>query len=234
MNISEYYSSTICRKNPEYRQIQKLLKDWKTENNITSKCVVHHRDDTEECIKYNNEHYERWGFNEDGTFEYGKYVIFMTNVEHAGYHHTCDKLSPETRAKMSSAKIGDKNPMYNKRHTDAARAKMSANNTLKGKHLPEETKAKMRAAHTGDKNPNYGKHLSEETKAKISAACRGKQLSAETKTKLRKVLSAKAAIYRVYKENGGPQNWNDFQATLKSGEITFEMQPISVFINGGK
>jgi hypothetical protein len=70
------------------------------DNNYTCRCVVHHRDDTEECRKYNEEHYERWGFNEDGTFEYGKYVIFMINTEHSAHHHTGAIRSEETCKKM--------------------------------------------------------------------------------------------------------------------------------------
>ena len=95
------------------------FKRWEKENNITERCVVHHRDDTEETYKYNTEHYERWGCNEDGTFEYGKYVIFMTSAEHNKYHHTNKSVSEETRAKMSVAQKG-------KKRSEETLAKMSA------------------------------------------------------------------------------------------------------------
>ena len=49
MNKSEYYKH-VCV----------LLRQWKSDNNYDCKCVVHHRDDTEECRKYNQEHYELW------------------------------------------------------------------------------------------------------------------------------------------------------------------------------
>ena len=142
MNKKEYCNSEIYRKNPEYRQIQKLLKDWKTENNITNRCVVHHRDDTEECRKYNEEHYELYGFNLDGTFEYGKYVIFMTNAEHARYHNK-----------------GENHPMHGKHHSEEVKTKMST--AHQGKHHSEEARAKISIAHQGG-------HLSSETKAKLS------------------------------------------------------------------
>lgn len=56
------------------REIQKSLK-----YNPNKEAVVrHHLRDTEEQRKYNDEYYEMWGFNLDGTFEYGKYIIFLT------------------------------------------------------------------------------------------------------------------------------------------------------------
>lgn len=61
----------------------------------------------------------------------------------------------ETRAKLSVAKCGEKNPMF-------------------GKHLTDETRAKISAAMCGEKNPWYGKHLSDETRAKLSAVHCGK------------------------------------------------------------
>lgn len=61
--------------------------------------VRHHLRDTEEQRKYNDEHYELWGHNLDGTFEYGKYVIFVTEEEHLEIHH----LSEETRKRISES-----------------------------------------------------------------------------------------------------------------------------------
>lgn len=231
MNKSEYYNSK--HKHYEcYKQVQKLLKNWKTENNITERCIVHHRDDTEECIKYNEEHYELWGFeldeNNNLKFEYGKYVIFMTHIEHSSYHNAGENNpnygkhhSAETRAKMSASHIGEKNWNYGKHLPIETCVKISASHI--GKHHTEETRAKMSASKIGEKHWNYGKHRSDETKAKLSTAGKGKH-----------DLTHIEFLYNTYKNNGGEKKWNEFQKALKSGDITFEMQPISVFINGGK
>lgn len=61
MNKEEYFISEIYRKNSEYLSVQKMLQEWKYNNNITKMCIVHHRDDTDECRRYNEEHYELWG-----------------------------------------------------------------------------------------------------------------------------------------------------------------------------
>lgn len=131
-------------KGVEYYTVHNLLDHWKNDNNIPDnvQCVVHHRDDTEECIKYNNEHYELYGFNEDGTFEYGKYVIFMTNVEHNTYHHKGKIISDATREKLSLANSGEKNGFYGKSHTEETKQKMREANT--GRKHSEETKQKLR------------------------------------------------------------------------------------------
>ena len=169
MNNKEYWSQADATSTSNYRTIRAKLKKWKLENNITERCVVHHRDDTEECLKYNEEHYERWGFNEDGTFEYGKYVVFMTLSEHSVYHST-----------------GERSSMF-------------------GMHHSEETRAKMSAAHKGRKF--YDEH-----RAKISAARKGTKV-----------------LYTTYKNNGGILKWNDFCKALSNGDITFDMQPITVY-----
>ena len=128
MNRKEYLESNN-KTYTYYVKVQQLLKDWKAENNIAETCIVHHRDDTEECIKYNNEHYELWGFEIDANgnlkFELGKYVQFMTNAAHTGYHHTRDKLSPETKAKLRNTKLGPNNPMYQKDFTEEHRKHLS-------------------------------------------------------------------------------------------------------------
>lgn len=208
MNRQEYLNSKHIH-NSYYNQVQKLLKEWKLENNIAGRCDVHHRDDTEECTKYNNEHYELWGFNEDGTFELGKYVLFMTAAEHARYHHIGNKnhmygkhISEETKVKMSAAHKGENNHFYGKHHTDEARAKMSA--------------------------ANLGRTHSEETKAKISAIWKGKKRSEENKTKLHKNMNAIKFLYNIYKNNGGIKKWNEFQKALKTGDITFSDYEITV------
>ena len=89
--------------------------------------IIHHLRDTEEQRKYNDEHYEYWGFNEDGTFEYGKYVVFWTKEKHDQYHHCSEEtkrkdsesvkasMTLEVRSKISASLTGEKNPMYGKR-----------------------------------------------------------------------------------------------------------------------
>lgn len=204
MNRKEYLST--CKRNNYYKQVQKLLKDWKLENNITERCDVHHRDDTEEALEYNNNHYELWGFNEDGTFELGKYVLFMTAAEHAYYHH-----------------IGNKNHMYGKHHTNETRARISA--TEKGRMLTEEHKAKISAAKRGKTHTeeakakisaaNRGRTRTEEHKSKISAAWKGKKRSEENKAKMRENMIKTKALYAEHKNNGGTLSWNEFQKYLK-------------------
>lgn len=168
-----------------YKRVHKLLEAWKAENNITECCVVHHRDDTPEVREYNKKHYERWGYNEDDTFEYGKYVVFMTISDHLSYHHSGDKCSmkrPEVQAKVSAALKGRESPLKGKHHTEESKQKMRIAHL--GKHHTEEAKQKISNSQKGEKNWNYGKHLSEETRKKLSEAHKGKILSEEHKKKL--------------------------------------------------
>ena len=91
------------------RQIQRSLQ-YNPDPNAT---VRHHLMDTPEQIEYNNAHYELWGHNLDGTFEYGKYIIFITPEEHGKINANSeeinkkisqkvkDSITPECRKKMS-------------------------------------------------------------------------------------------------------------------------------------
>ena len=58
MNKEEYYNNSAAHNTSERKYVQELLRQWKSDNHYDCKCVVHHRDDTEECRKYNEEHYE--------------------------------------------------------------------------------------------------------------------------------------------------------------------------------
>jgi hypothetical protein len=63
-------------------------------------------------------------------------------------------LSQETRAKMSTSRIGDKNPMWNKPRPDyvkqaVSRANKGRPNVWKGKERPDDSKLKMSIAQGG-------------------------------------------------------------------------------------
>ena len=173
-----------------YNKTRKLQKSLQY-NLDPSANIIHHLRDTEEQRKYNDEHYELWGHNLDGTFEYGKYVIFVTKEEHAEIH----KCSEETRQKIidNHAEMTDdlrlkiSNAVKLAMDNDNVRAKISKAN--KGRKLTEETKEKIstsnKGKHVGENNSMYGKHLSDEHKRKISEAEKGKITSDETKAKQR-------------------------------------------------
>lgn len=206
MNRAEWI--TDGRHLNEYRRyVNHALKQWKLENNIIEKCVVHHRDDTEETRKYNSEHYERWGFNENGEFIEGQYVIFMTLSEHTAYHH-----------------IGKISPRRGKKCSEETCEKISVNNARywKDKKLSDETRDKISAA-------NKGRKLSDETRAKMSATRKGKKFSEEHRAKMSATKQGEKVLYVAYKNNGGILKWNDFRKALSNGKITFEVQPISVY-----
>ena len=202
MNRQEYCARGIQKYNIYKKQIIKLLKQWQIENNITELCDVHHRDDTEECLKYNEAHYELLGFEVDEScdvhFELGKYVVFMTHREHSIYHNK-----------------GEKNPMYGRRFKRT-----------------KETRQKISESHKGEKHHFYGKCLSTEHKQKISESTKGIPTPAEAKQKLSEGRRAVKNLYDIYKANDGDKSWNEFQRALKTGDITFVMQPVSVYING--
>lgn len=174
-----------------YKAVHNILRN--SDLYRSGKCMhVHHLCDTEEQRKYNDEHYELWGFNEDGIFEYGKYVIFITREEHLRIH----AQSEITRSKIGKAsKERWSNPEYRERvskcikdgNTEDVIAKRnhSLRNTLekpeirlkmsesqKNRRLSnpvsEDTRKKLRDANLGEKNPMYGKHPSEETKQRMS------------------------------------------------------------------
>lgn len=215
MNNKEYYS--LNSRNEYYKYIHELLNEWKLANNIAEICVAHHRDDTEEAKAYNNEHYELWGFNLDGTFEYGKYVVFMTASEHMRYHMTGSK-----NPMCGVRKFGVDNPFYGKKHSSESKKKMRILHI--GKRLSHEHRSKIAAAHKG-------MPCTDETKAKISASRKGIYPSDETKAKLSLAQNGISILWKVYKNNNGTLSYNEFRRALKNGDITFELQPITVLIN---
>ena len=123
-----------------------------------------------------------------------------------GHHRKGQKLSEETKAKMSVAMSGENNsmfgkdlsginnPMFGKHHSEETKAKMSVANS--GENCSLETRRKMSVAnsgennfnfgkdHSGKKNGHFGKQHSEETKAKISLTSAGRKHSEETKAKI--------------------------------------------------
>lgn len=108
MNRKEWKASDISNKFEWYNKARKLQKSLQY-NSDPSAIVIHHLRNTEEQRNYNDEHYELWGHNLDGSFEYGRYVIFVTKEEHLEIH----SCSEETRAKVSIAnKLHWEDPVY--------------------------------------------------------------------------------------------------------------------------
>ena len=201
MNKKEWYSGTVRKIHKWKHLADQKIKEWKKLNNITEKCVIHHLIDTEEQRKYNDEHYEMWGYNLDGSFEYGKYVIFCTRAEHVKIHAAVEpgkyghEISVETRKKLSERFKGENNPQYGKRGELA---------TCYGR--------------CGELHPMYGKTHTEETKNKIGEASK-------------KIHVAHKLLYNVYKSNGGIMGFSDFRHAVKIGDITFEMRSTTIYTN---
>lgn len=89
------------------------------------------------------------------------------------YSETMSKLSADER-KEKYGKVGEKNGMYGKTHTDEVRNKISelkkGNTNNLGKKASEETRQKMSEnakLKIGDKNPFFGKQHTEKTKQLI-------------------------------------------------------------------
>ena len=142
--------------------------------------VIHHLRDTEEQRKYNDEHYEMFGFEIDERgneiFEYGKYVVFWTKEHHNEYHRS----SKETNKKRSES-LKRNPPMKGKHHTEeslrkirAARAKQIFSdetcNKIRKKTLERWQDKEYHDVHSGENSPMYGKHHTEESRKKMSNA----------------------------------------------------------------
>ena len=158
---SDRYKGKYTWRN-KVKSIQKSLK-YNSNPNAT---FIHHLRDTEEQRKYNDEHYELWGFNEDGTFEYGKYVIFVTAEEHTEIH----KCSEETREKMSAS-------LKRTLSTDEQKAKRSAQ---RRSEWDDERRYKYSIMFSGENNHNYGKKASDELRKLLSESHKGIKQSKET------------------------------------------------------
>ena len=207
-----------------YEISHQYLAQWKIKNNIPDNviCDVHHRNDTPECKAYNEAYYERWGLDETGEFIEGKYVQFLTRAQHQSYH--ANNRSDATIAKMRENHVG----FSGKHHSAESCAKISENNARywNGKKrgpYSVDYRAKMSEVMTGknigENNPFFGKHHSDEMIKNMRESCK-------------KVANAAKYLYDVYRENGGKLKWNEFRHALKTGDITFETRPVSVFING--
>ena len=82
--------------------------------------------------------------------------------------HKFGTYSDDTRAKLSAARLGEKNPMCR----EETRSKVGASH--RGMHHTEETKQKIRESIRGRTPWNKGKKLNEETKQKIRESLRGR------------------------------------------------------------
>lgn len=226
-----------------YNKTRKIQKSIQYNTDPSAK-VIHHLRDTDEQRKYNDEHYELWGHNLDGTFEYGKYVIFVTEEWHSDYHKHSEEtrkkisehsaksmlgkhLSDDTKEKLRSANLG-------KTLSDETKQKISEGN--KGKIISEKTKQKISEANKGrihsDEsrkkmsdslkkkvesgwNPNKGRKHSDETKEKYRLAKLGTHHTDEQKEAIKDRMSVILCLYKEYKSNGGTMTWNEFQKTNK-------------------
>ena len=160
------------------REIQKSLKY----NHDPKAIVRHHLSDTEEQRKYNDEHYEMWGFNLDGTFEYGKYIVFVTEEDHLKIHH----LSEDTRRKISESNKANYTDERRQRVSECMKKRYIENpesHPTKGKHHSDATKSKISESHKSENmSDEYRKNLSEGVKRSMTKE-RRKQISERNKNR---------------------------------------------------
>ena len=178
----------MCKKSFNYKKAaHELLKQWMIENNLTGKYDIHHRDDTEECRQFNskNAYYNRWGFDLDGKFEYGKYVIFMSHSAHISYHRKGKQLSQEARNHLSNIQKGKRLSDEHKKHISE-----NAIPPWKGKKLPEELKEKLSVAH------------------------KDVPLSNMHKQHIKEVMQRYSTAYQEYKSKGGDMTWQQFRHAM--------------------
>ena len=214
-----------------YNKTRKIQKSLCYEQDPNAK-IIHHLRDTEEQRKYNDEHYELWGFeiDENGNehFEYGKYVVFWTKGHHDEYH----SQSEETKKKRSDSLKGrphtqEHNQKVSKslkghKVSDETRQKLSISG--KGRKHSEETKLKISESHKRYDGEEYRRKLSKSSKAMWEdAGYRDRVLSKMQRTKsssearnkmsrlMKGVMDKKSHAYKIYKEIGGTLSWNDFQ-----------------------
>lgn len=190
--------------------VTEKLNEWKQSNGLTGTYDVHHRDDVPEATAYNEAHYEYWGFNLDGTFEYGKYVIFLPHAEHSSHTNKGKAKSLEHRKRLSDSRIGFKMSEETKRKM--SEAQLGENNAFYGKHHTDETKQKISASKIGIK-------MSDEARQNISKGHIGIPLSTEHKQKINEANQRHLIAYRRYHDEGGTLRWNQFRHAVATGEL---------------
>ena len=173
MNQREWKKSgKFPGKNEWYNKTRKLQKGLIYTSDPNAK-IIHHLRDTEEQRKYNDEHYELWGHNLDGTFEYGKYVIFVTKEEHSKIH----ACSEETRNKISKSNKG-------RIATEETKHKIS-------KSWTSERKLLYSLSHRGKNNNFYGGKFSEAVLAKMSKSSKERWKDPQYRSYMHTVLTSK-------------------------------------------
>ena len=208
MNIKEWHKAckeglAPRRYDNASRKIQRSLK-YNHDPNAT---VRHHLRDTEEQRKYNDEHYELWGFeiDENGNehFEYGKYMIFVTEEEHLKIHESCEDtnkkrskslfghpVSDETKRKLSIATRKSMTPIHRKHLSNIAKQNMSEE---RKKAIGLATKEAMKNPEIRKKisDSKTGKPLSDKHKEAISNGSKGRVVTKETRDKISKIHKGK-------------------------------------------
>ena len=134
-----------------------------------------------------------------------EYNILQIAGSSLGFKH-----SSYTKLTMSNLKIGERNGMFNKKHTKETRKSISF--TLKGRKWPgrrliDLTRAKISKAHTGKIISQKTKHSislalngwvhSEETRAKLSLSMLNKKPSMETRNKMKASHSKPILIINI-------------------------------------
>lgn len=170
-----------------YNNARKLQKSLKYNSDSNAK-IIHHLRDTEEQRKYNDEHYELWGFeiDEKGNehFEYGKYVIFVTKEWHDNYHSQSEETRHKRSESMKRVWLSESFRTRELKYNSFFIKRSGKNHFMYGRHHSEETKRKISES-------EKGKVISPETREKISNSCKGNEPpnkgiphSAETRNKI--------------------------------------------------
>jgi len=144
--------------------------------------VIHHLRETEEQRQFNDQYYERWGFDFDGEM---KYAIKMTKEEHSNYH----KCSEETKQKMHNSQLGNKNRLGIS-HSLETKEKLRQANL--GKKQSQETKDKQSKIRKGipqpkllgNKNASGKRTLEQKKKISETTQIAMQNLSIESKQKM--------------------------------------------------
>lgn len=172
-----------------YNKTRKLQRSLQFNEDKTA-TVIHHLRDTEEQRKYNDEYYEFWGFNQDGTFEYGKYVIFVTKEEHDKLHSDSEETRENKRLaqikRFESSEERRKISEANKNKVVSEETRKKISDSKKGKPRSEKTKEILREKCSGW-------HHTDEARQKISDAGKGREFSEESRNKISKALKEKYA-----------------------------------------